>query len=36
VSLTVIGVTMVVTTVASLVKSRIDARKSEQTPSEQV
>jgi tellurite resistance protein TerC len=36
VSLTVIGVTMVVTTVASLVKSRIDVRKSEQTPSEQV
>jgi tellurite resistance protein TerC len=36
VSLTVIGVTMVVTTVASLVKSRIDARKSEQAPSEQV
>jgi tellurite resistance protein TerC len=36
VSLTIIGVTMVVTTVASLVKSRIDVRKSEQTPSEQV
>jgi tellurite resistance protein TerC len=36
VSLTVIGVTMVVTTVASLVKSRIDVRKSEQTQSEQV
>ena len=31
VSLSVIGVTMVITTVASLIKARIDARKSEET-----
>jgi tellurite resistance protein TerC len=36
VSLSVIGATMVITTVASLVKSRMDARKSEETHSEQV
>ncbi|WP_049564225.1 TerC family protein [Nonomuraea sp. SBT364] len=36
VSLSVIGATMVITTVASLVKARMDARKSEETHSEQV
>ncbi len=35
VSLTIIAVTMVITTVASLVKARIDGRRSEQTPSKQ-
>ncbi|MEU8402816.1 TerC family protein [Nonomuraea sp. NPDC048892] len=36
VSLSVIGATMVITTVASLIKARMDARKGEQTHSEQV
>ena len=36
VSLTVIGATMVITTVASLVKARIDGRKSQETQAEQV
>ncbi|MDP4507648.1 TerC family protein [Nonomuraea turcica] len=36
VSLSIIGATMVITTVASLVKSRIDARKGEKTTPEQV
>jgi tellurite resistance protein TerC len=36
VSLSIIGATMVITTVASLVKSRIDARKGEETTPEQV
>ncbi|MEV4570836.1 TerC family protein [Nonomuraea sp. NPDC049419] len=36
VSLSVIGTTMVITTVASLIKARIDARKSEETHPEQV
>ncbi|MGP3913343.1 TerC family protein [Nonomuraea sp. 10N515B] len=36
VSLSIIGATMVITTVASLVKARIDARKGEETTPEQV